>query len=165
MFASILFAPGLFAAAPVPGPASPGQAATVIGPDNPLLADGAELLEAGHYALGVRVTLQGLDLPSSPRDQAAGHSNVCAGLAALERWAEALEHCNEALALDRGNWRTFNNRAAVFVGLGQYELAMADVNAGLELAPDSATLLKSREVVIQHHDAAAHERWRKPDKA
>jgi hypothetical protein len=42
---------------------------------------------------------------------------------------------------------------------------MADVNAGLELAPDSATLLKSREVVIQHHDAAAHERWRKPDKA
>jgi tetratricopeptide (TPR) repeat protein len=165
VLASILFAPVLFAAGPASDAVSPGQAATVIGPLNPLLTDGAELLEAGHYALGVRVTLQGLEQPSTPRDQAAGHSNVCAGFAALKRWAEALEHCNKALELDRSNWRTYNNRAAVFVGLQQYDLAMTDVNAGLELAPGSATLLKSREVVIQHHDAATRARWRKPDKA
>jgi len=165
VFAGLLFAPVLCAAAPASDAVSPGQAATVIGQMNPLLTDGAELLEAGHYALGVRVTLQGLEQPSTPRDQAAGHSNVCAGYAALKRWAEALEHCNRALELDRSNWRTYNNRAAVFVGLKQYDLAMTDVNAGLELAPGSATLLKSREVVIQHHQAATRGRWHKPDKA
>ncbi len=69
------------------------------------------------------------------RDQAAGHSNVCAGYAALKRWEEALLHCNQALELDRTNWRTYNNRAAVFVGLKHFDLAMTDVNAGLALAP------------------------------
>ena len=52
-----------------------------------------------------------------------------------------------ALELDRSNWRTYNNRAAVFVGLKKFDLAMTDVNAGLEIAPNSATLRKSREVV------------------
>ena len=59
----------------------------------------------------------------------------------------------------------YNNRAAVFVGLKMFDLAMTDVNAGLEIAPHSETLRKSREVVIQHDKAARRERWRKPNKA
>ena len=144
---------------------SPAQSATVIGPTNPLLAAGTDALEMGHYEEGVRLTLAGLEQPANRSDLAAGHSNVCAGFAALKRWEQALEHCNKALELDRSNWRTYNNRAAVFVGLKQYELAMTDVNAGLELAPQSGTLQKSREVVIQHRNAANRERWRKPNKA
>jgi hypothetical protein len=35
----------------------------------------------------------------------------------------------------------------VFVGLKQFDLAMTDVNTGLEIAPQSGTLQKSREVV------------------
>ena len=85
--------------------------------------------------------------------------------AGLKRWDEALEHCNRALELDRGNWRTYNNRAAVFTGLKQFELAIADVNKGLALAPYSDTLHKSLEVVNQHRDAASRERWRRPNKA
>lgn len=153
------------ARAAVAGPQDTPHSATVIGATNPLLAQGSEALERGRYEEGIRLTLAGLEQPASSRDLAAGHSNVCAGYAALKRWIEALEHCNRALELDRDNWRTYNNRAAVFVGLGQYELAMADVNAGLELAPGSATLLQSREVVRQHDRAAKRERWRKPDKA
>ena len=122
-------------------------------------------LERGRFEEGVRLTLAGLEQPTSTRDQAAGHSNVCAGYAALKRWKEALEHCNRALELDRGNWRTYNNRAAVFVGLKLYDLAMTDVNAGLEIAPNSSTLLKSREVVIQHNNAASRDRRRKPKSA
>jgi tetratricopeptide (TPR) repeat protein len=172
------FAPGpaLFAGAllvsAVAGPtAAAGEAittahsATVIGPTNPLLTAGTDALEMGRYEEGVRLTLAGLEQPASRQDIAAGHSNVCAGYAALKRWEEALEHCNKALELDRSNWRTFNNRAAVFVGLKQYDLAMTDVNAGLELAPQSGTLQKSREVVIQHRNSASRERWRKPNKA
>jgi tetratricopeptide (TPR) repeat protein len=145
--------------------AQANHSTTILGPANPLLTEGSQALEAGHYEEGVRLTLAGLEQPTVPRDLAAGHSNVCAGYAALKRWNEALEHCNRALELDRNNWRTYNNRAAVFVGLKMFDLAMTDVNAGLELAPNSRTLRKSREVVQQHDNAARRERWRKPNKA
>jgi tetratricopeptide (TPR) repeat protein len=144
---------------------SDAQSATVIGPVNPLLTDGTTALQMGRFEEGVRLTLAGLKQPNSPKDEAAGHSNVCAGYAALKRWEEALEHCNRALELDHTNWRTYNNRAAVFVGLKKFDLAMTDVNTGLELAPDSETLLQSKGVVIQHQSAATRERWRKPNKA
>jgi tetratricopeptide (TPR) repeat protein len=146
-------------------PLSAAQSATVFGPTNVLLSQGSDALQMGRYEEGVRLSLAGLEQPNNEHDQAAGHSNICAGYAALKRWEEALEHCNRALELDRNNWRTFNNRAAVFVGMKQFDLAMTDVNAGLELAPNSATLLKSKEVVIQHRAAATRERWRKPNKA
>jgi len=141
------------------------QSATVIGPLNQLLSEGAGALEAGRYEEGVRLTLAGLQQPNNPRDEGAGHSNACAGYAALKRWQEALEHCNRALELDRNNWRTYNNRAAVFTGLKQFELAIADVHKGLALAPYSDTLHKSLEVVNQHREAASRERWRRPNKA
>jgi tetratricopeptide (TPR) repeat protein len=144
-------------------PRGAALSSTVIGPTNPLLAEGTDELEAGHFEKGVRLTLAGLEQPATVQDQAAGHSNVCAGYAALKRWAEALEHCNRALELDRGNWRTYNNRAAVFVGLKQFDLAMTDVNTGLGIAPQSGTLQKSREVVIQHQKS--RDRWRRPNKA
>jgi tetratricopeptide (TPR) repeat protein len=141
------------------------QSATVIGPLNQLLSDGSVALESGRYEEGVRLTLAGLDQPNNPHDAASGHSNVCAGYAALKRWQDALEHCNRALELDRSNWRTYNNRAAVFTGLKQFALAIADVHKGLALAPSSGTLHKSLEVVNQHREAASRERWRRPNKA
>jgi len=167
LFASALLAPVLLgsAVATAADAPTPSHSATIIGPANPLLTAGTEALEMRRYEEGVRLTLAGLEQPNTARDQAAGHSNVCAGYAALKRWEEALLHCNKALELDRSNWRTFNNRAAVFVGLKQFDLAMTDVNAGLALAPQAATLQKSREVVMQHHNAANRERWRKPNKA
>jgi tetratricopeptide (TPR) repeat protein len=133
---------------------------TTIGAPNQYLASGSVALEAGRYEEGLRLSLAGLEEVASFRDQAAGHANVCAGYAALKRWHEALPHCNRSLELDRSNWRAFNNRAAVYVGLGLLELAMSDVNAGLELAPDSRTLHKSLEVVKEHRDAdrRAHRR-------
>jgi tetratricopeptide (TPR) repeat protein len=160
-FLALLFMAGSASAGELAG----SQSATVIGTLNQSLSDGAAALEAGRYEEGVRLTLAGLRQPNNPRDEASGHSNVCAGYAALKRWQDALEHCNRALELDTGNWRTYNNRAAVFTGLGKFELAIADVNKGLELAPYSGTLLKSLEVVNEHRDAATRTRWRRPDKA
>lgn len=141
------------------------QSTTVIGPPNQLLTDGTAALQAGRYAEGLRLTLAGLEWSNNPTDQAAAHSNICAGYAALKRWDDALTHCNRALELDRTNWRTYNNRAAALVGLKQFELAMTDVNAGLELAPNATILLKSREVVKEHHQAAQRDRRRRPAKA
>lgn len=138
------------------------QSATVLGNDNQMLAEGSASLAAARYEEGIRLTLAGLERPNNPGDEAAAHSNLCAGYAALKRWSHALPHCNRSLEIDRQNWRTFNNRAAVFVGLELYDFAVADVNAGLTLAPDSPTLRKSLEVVHEHKEAALRDRRKRP---
>jgi tetratricopeptide (TPR) repeat protein len=126
------------------------QSATVMGPANPQLADGATALDAGRVEEGIRLTLEGLKFPTELHDKAAGYSNLCAGYAMLKQWDEALQHCNTSLALDPNNWRSFNNRAAVYVGKGQYDRAMADLRAGLEIAPSSRTLLESLRIVQEN---------------
>jgi tetratricopeptide (TPR) repeat protein len=126
------------------------MSSTVIGPDNPLLARGAQELEIGHAAEGVRLTLEGLKHPSPLHDLAAGHANLCAGYLLLGRYNEALAECNRSIGLDRTNWRAYNNRAAVFAAKGLYELAADDIESGLKLAPDSAVLLKSLAII--HRD-------------
>src|SRR5262245_49107945 len=130
------------------------QSVTVLGAPNQRLAEGSVALEMGRFEEGIRLSLAGLKISNTRRDEAAGHSNVCAGYAALKRWQEALPHCNRSLELDRENWRAFNNRAAVYVGLKLYDFALTDVNAGLELAPGSRILHKSLVIVKEHRDAA-----------
>jgi tetratricopeptide (TPR) repeat protein len=126
------------------------QASTIVGPTNPQLADGATALDEGRIEDGIRLTLEGLRYPAETRDRAAGYSNLCAGYAMLKQWDEALQNCNTSLAMDRNNWRTFNNRAAIYVARGQYESALADLRAGLEIAPNSRTLLESLRIVQQN---------------
>lgn len=139
--------------------AEPAQSTTTIGPASPLLAEGAEALEAGRMQEGVRKTLAGLEGPNSTADTAAGHSNLCAGYAALKRWDEALVHCNTALQLDAGNWRTYSNRAAVYIGKGLYDLALTDVETGLGIEPGSRTL-RTVLRIVQEHKRAHEERTR-----
>jgi tetratricopeptide (TPR) repeat protein len=126
------------------------QSATVLGPVNPQLSEGATALDSGHIEEGIRLTLEGLKFPTETHDKAAGYSNLCAGYAMLKQWDEALQHCNTSLALDPNNWRSYNNRAAVYVGKGQYDRAMDDLRAGLELAPNSNTLLESLRIVQEN---------------
>lgn len=133
--------------------ADEARSATVIGPSNLLLSQGAAALEAGQYEHGIRLTLEGLEAVNGPLDRAAGHSNLCAGYAALKQWSDALTHCNRALAIDPNNWRTFNNRAAVYVAQGMYDLAIADVESGLRIAPRSSTLRKTLQIVQEHQRA------------
>jgi len=119
----------------------------VLGAGNQSFAEGSLALEQGRVADGIRLTLAGLKDAADPFETAAAHSNLCGGYALLHEWTEALSHCNAAIALDPTNWHSFNNRAAVFAGRGQYALALADLRSGLELAPQSSTLLKSLSVV------------------
>jgi tetratricopeptide (TPR) repeat protein len=140
----------VFAADGVVFAAEPAQSSTVLGPSNAQLAEGATALEEGRLEEGIRLTLAGLNAPSSLQDRAAGYSNLCAGYALLKQWEEALKHCNTALSLDGRNWRTFNNRAAVHSGRRQFDLAMKDIRAGLELAPHSRTLRETLRVVQEN---------------
>ena len=71
--------------------------------------------EAGRIEEGVRLTLEGLKGAATTQENAAGHSNACAGHVLLKQWAEALNQCNAALEIDTSNWRIYNNRAAIYV--------------------------------------------------
>lgn len=129
----------------------------VLGGSNSYLAEGSLALQEGRVAEGIRLTQEGLKDTSNPREAAIGHSNLCGGYALLRDWAHALEQCNVAIALDHTDWRAFNNRAAVYAGLGQYDLALADVHAGLELDPKSSLLQKSL-AVVEHNQRVINRR-------
>ncbi len=134
------------------------MSSTVIGPENPLLAQGAEALQGGRTDEGVRLTLEGLKRPSPAHDLAAGHANLCAGYVLLRRYDEALAECNLSIALDRSNWRAYNNRAAVFAAKGLYELAVEDIETGLKLAPNSSVLQKSLAIIHRNEQLQRHHR-------
>ena len=117
-----------------------GEAKTVIGPRNVYLYDGANELMAGNPTEGVRLTLKGLELAHGLHEKKVAHTNLCAGFMLLGQAETALEHCDWVLERDPYNWRTYNNRAIVYLRLGRFEEAEADIKKGLELNPSSETL-------------------------
>jgi tetratricopeptide (TPR) repeat protein len=119
---------------------SEAAAKTVVGPANVDLADGAEALRIGNAEDGVRLTRRGLASANSRRDRVAGYSNLCAGLVMLERLEEALQACNQALELDDRHWRSYSNRALVYLKQQRYPEAERDISKGEELSPNARTL-------------------------
>lgn len=117
-----------------------GQSKTVIGPRNAYIADGAEALIAGDGEAGVRLTLLGLATAHGANEAKIAHANLCAGYLLLEQPQTALEHCNWVLERYDRHWRTYNNRALVYLRLRRYEDAEGDIQKGQELRPDSRTL-------------------------
>ena len=132
--------------AQAPSSQSDASAKTVIGPGNIDLADGAAALRMGNAEDGVRLTQRGLRSANSHRDRVAGYSNLCAGLAMLGRFDEALDACNRAIELDDRHWRSYSNRALVYLRQERYADAEQDISTGEELSPNASTLKKLRSM-------------------
>lgn len=115
-------------------------AKTVLGPRNVYLYDGANALMAGDAEEGVRLTLMGLNMAQGLREEKVGRANLCAGFMLLGQAETALEHCNWVLELDPYHWRTYNNRALVYLELERFAESEADIEAGQALNPRSEKL-------------------------
>jgi tetratricopeptide (TPR) repeat protein len=113
---------------------------TVIGPRNIFLYDGANALKAGNADEGVPLTIKGLEFAQGQRETKIGHANLCAGFMMLGQASTALEHCNWVLERDPYHWRTYNNRALVYLKLERFEESEADIRKGQEINPRSETL-------------------------
>jgi len=113
---------------------------TVIGPSNAYLFDGANALLAGDAEEGVRLTLRGLEFAHGRREEKAAHANLCAGFLMSGQPETALVHCNWVLEVDEFHWRTYNNRALVYLTLERFDESEADIRRGQELRPKSETL-------------------------
>ena len=143
------------AEAQAPAGQSGAVAKTVVGPDNADLADGAAALRAGNAEDGVRLTERGLMVATGRRDRVAGYSNLCAGLAMLQRFDEALQACNRALELDDGHWRSYSNRALVYLKQERYPEAERDISIGEQLNPNARTLKTLRAMYRDAIDPVA----------
>ncbi len=113
---------------------------TVIGPSNIFLYEGALKLKSGDAEDGVRLTLQGLKTAANPREEKIGHANLCAGFLMVSQYETALEHCDWVIERDPNHWRTYNNRAIVYMRLGRLEESEADIQKGQDLNPKSENL-------------------------
>lgn len=121
--------------------AAPSESAkTVLGPRNVYLADGADALSVGRGEEGVRLTLLGLQTAQGPREEKIGHANLCAGYLLVNQPDVALQHCNWVLDLDPMHWRTYNNRALVYLRLERFDEAEADIRKGQAIRPGSEKL-------------------------
>lgn len=116
------------------------ESTTVIGPSNIYLYDGANALQAGNGEAGVRLTMQGLEHAQGFREEKTAHSNLCAGYVLTNQLELALPHCNWVLERDPKHWRTYNNRALVYMRLERFAEAEEDIRLGQELRPNSTKL-------------------------
>ncbi len=134
---TILLVSLLLAASPA---TSNEESKTVLGPENIYLYDGANALKAGDGEDGVRLTLLGLQKAQGPREEKIGHANLCAGFLLINEPDKALEHCNWVLERDAMHWRTYNNRALVYLRLERFDEAEEDIEKGQALRPGSRNL-------------------------
>ena len=116
------------------------ESKTVIGPRNIYLYDGANALKAGNAEKGVPLTLKGLELAQGLREKKIAHANLCAGFLLLGQAETALQHCDWVLERDPYHWRSYNNRAIVYLRLQRFEESAADIRKGQELNPRSEKL-------------------------
>ena len=132
--------------------AAQDEARTVIGPRNVFLADGADALTAGDGAKGVRLTVRGLELAQGARERKIGHANLCAGYLIIGEPGRALAHCNWVLERDPEHWRTYNNRALVYLQLERFEESEADIARGQALRPGSRHLKVAKGMLLDETD-------------
>lgn len=135
-----LLAAILFAAVRVSANDGEVGSKTVIGPSNLYLFDGAKALIAGNAEEGVKLTLRGLEFAHGQREVKNAHANLCAGFLLLGQAETALIHCDWVLEVDEYHWRSYNNRALVYLDLERFEESEADIIRGQELRPRSETL-------------------------
>ena len=150
---SVTLAVGLlFASAAAEAQKSEGNAIdgpkSIIGPRNPLLAEGADALLSGDYETGVELTRKGLAVAQGRQEHKTGLSNLCAGYYMMRQLQQALDACNEVVELDPNFWRAYNNRALVLLEMGRYEESAADVEKGIELSPRARKLQRTRAKLL-----------------
>jgi len=121
---------------------------TVIGPRNIYLSDGADALLAHNAQEGVPLTLKGLAMAHGQLEEKIAHSNLCAGFMMLDQPETSLAHCNWVLERDPSHWRSYNNRALVYLAMERFEESEADIKKGQELNPRSEKLKEVKGIYL-----------------
>ncbi len=150
----LMLAMMVFAAMPVCADNEP-DSKTVIGPRNIDLYDGANALIARDAESGVPLTLKGLKFAQGRREEKTAHANLCAGFLMLGQAETALVHCDWVIERDPYHWRTYNNRALVYLRLQRFAESDADIKKGQDLNPKSEKLKEVKGMYLDEVDPVA----------
>ena len=131
------------------------EAATILGPKNVALQDGADALRAGDAEEGIRLTRVGLSQARNSRERQAANSNLCAGYVLLGQYEAGLPYCDAALAENGQHWRARCNRAVIYIKLRRFEEAHADLLVGEEVRPNAKALQAVRKMYLDATDPVA----------
>jgi tetratricopeptide (TPR) repeat protein len=124
---------------------------TVLGGGNEFLAAGAELIRAGQYAEGIRLTTLGLEHSPSINDKAAALSNLCAAHAAKGDPDLAITFCTESIAINENNWRAYSNRSYAFYLKGMYAQANTDLEVAASISPNARQVMQIRGMINERN--------------
>ena len=148
----------LLLASPQVAEQKPGSE-TVLGPQNPELHEGAELIKAGNVSQdpemvrrGIELTKAGLRYARGDRDENAGLSNLCAAFIIIRELDRAIGYCDLAIQRDPNNWHAYSNRALAYIFKKDFAAAERDLNRGLEIQPNSRILEKVRLLYLNETD-------------
>ena len=124
---------------------------TVLGPGNEYLSAGAEMIRAGQYDDGIRLTAMGLQRQASTHDRAAGLSNLCAAHAAKGEVDRAIEYCTQSIEILPYSWRPYSNRAYAYLLKGSLAEASADLALAAERNPDGRQIATIRGMINERN--------------
>lgn len=122
-----------------------GNIRTVIGVDKDL-KEGELALAAGDHELAIKKLLSGLPKARSRHDTAMTLNNLCAAYSLAGDYDTSLEYCDRALRIKENAWQAHQNRARSLLGKGDIADAIAAVERGLEIAPDSVSLHQTLKI-------------------
>lgn len=120
--------------------AATADAVEIILQPSDLIRRGNAYIEQGEIEKAKRTLLKALDSKLTSRQRANAHNSLCVANIKEENWDEAMRQCNAAIKISRINWRFYNNRGNVYLGLGQLDEARKNYQRGLAIAPNSRTL-------------------------
>ena len=105
-----------------------------------LLKRGNAYIEQGEIQKAKKALSRALETKLTPGQRANAHNSLCVANIKEEEWDAAMRQCNAAIKINRANWRFYNNRGNVYLGLGQLDLALKNYQRGLRIAPKSKAL-------------------------
>lgn len=111
-----------------------------------LIYRGNSLIRSGEISRAKKVLEKALKSKLTSTQTANAHNSMCVAYIREEHWRKAMDHCNAAIKLVSYNWRFYNNRGNIYLGLGQADLALDEYGAGLKIAPKSKTLLSNAQL-------------------
>ncbi|MGZ6213152.1 MAG: tetratricopeptide repeat protein [Candidatus Binataceae bacterium] len=115
-----------------------------------LINDAAVELDRGHFSEGLKLAEEALRSGAVSADNYAGlYNNLCIGLTGLERFNEALDYCNRALALSPRAWAFYNNRANIYFHQGQYDRALAEYYKAMTFSDGTSILMKNINLTLR----------------
>jgi len=132
----LMFVPGSFTAAWA-------DTTEIILQPSDLIRRGNEHIKVGQISDARQAYQRALKSNLTISQQANAHNGLCIADIREEIWEGAIGHCDKAIDLVPYNWRYYNNRGNVYLGLGRYQDAMKEYERGLQYAPKSKTIRKN----------------------